>query len=332
MISVVIPTYNRARDLDRCLSSLRAQRIDSSLFEIVVVNDGSTDDTEAVLRHWGSEWSSVHAIHQNNGGPANARNAGVRKARFPIIAFIDDDCLAPTDWLARIHSHYASGFSGCLHGPVHSSLPNSTFVHSVISDDGSLITANLAIPRALLESLGGLDPRFHRSALLKGARPAHWCEDEDLFYRIRKSGIGIKYDLELIVEHPPRYDSFWSEFRKAQALQFFGLIAAKHPEVHPLKLNGRRLKSAAQKLATIALLASAGLLLGLPTLAVIPLSVSPFVFLDWRRLKQIRAALVKQGIRVKATDQIAYILFNWATSLAAGYYLIKGVVVYRKAV
>jgi glycosyltransferase involved in cell wall biosynthesis len=331
MISVVIPTYNRAHDLDRCLASLRAQRIDSSLFEVIVVNDGSTDDTEAVLGRWRLDWSSVHPIYQGNGGPANARNAGVRNARFAIIAFIDDDCLAPPDWLARIHNHYAAGFSGCLHGPVHSSLPNSTFVHSVISDDGSLITANLAIPRTLLESLGGLDPRFHRSAVLKGARPAHWCEDEDLFYRIRKSGVEIEYDIDLIVEHPPRYDSFWSEFRKAQALQFFGLIAAKHPEIRPLKSNGRRLRSAVQKLATIVFLTSAGFLLDLPTAAVIPLSVSPFVFLDWRRLKRIKGALMKHGIRVKATDQIAYILFNWATSLAASYYLIKGMVVYRKA-
>jgi glycosyltransferase involved in cell wall biosynthesis len=331
MISVVIPTYNRARDLSQCLASLRAQKIDSSLFEIVVVNDGSTDDTDAVLMRWGTDWASVHSIHQNNAGPASARNAGVRNARFPIIAFIDDDCLASPDWLVRIHGHYASGFSGCLHGPVHSSLPSSTFVHSVVSEDGSLITANLAMPHSLLESIGGLDPRFHRSALFKGARPAHWCEDEDLFYRIRESGVEIKYDIALIVEHPPRYDSFWSEFRKAQALQFFGLIAAKHPEIQPLRLNRLRLQSAARKLMVILLLAISGFWLDLPAAVVIPLSVCPFIFMDLWRLKGIKGILLRHGIRVRTTDQIAYILLNWVTSLAAGYYLIKGVVVYRRA-
>src|SRR5581483_2090715 len=118
-------------------------------------------------------WTALRAISQQNAGPAAARNAGVRAARFPIIAFIDDDCVPPEEWLQQIHDHYAAGFSGCLHGPVHSSLPSSTFVHSVVSIDGSLITANLALSRAALDSIGGLDPRFHRTALFKRSRPAH---------------------------------------------------------------------------------------------------------------------------------------------------------------
>jgi glycosyltransferase involved in cell wall biosynthesis len=302
MISVVIPTYNRAHELDKCLESLRAQKIDSSLFEVVVVDDGSTDNTSEVLGRWTPVWPVLRSVRQTNAGPAAARNTGVRNARSAIIAFIDDDCIAPPDWIARIQQHFAPGFAGCLYGPVHSSLPASTFVHSVVSE-GSMITANLAIQRAALDDLGGLDPRFHQSSRF-GMRPAHWCEDEDLFYRIRKSGMEIRYDVDLIVEHPPRYDSFWSEFRKARALQFFGLIAAKHPEVEPLKMNRRRLQLAARKVLFITVAIAGALRIGVPWALAIPMSISPFILLDAWRLTRIKKSLINTGIHVTAADQV----------------------------
>lgn len=84
--SIVIPTYNRARLLDDCLASVLVQRFGD--YEVVVVDDGSTDDTAAVLARYGER---VSICRQPNRGPGAARNAGIRHARGRYVAFLDSD-------------------------------------------------------------------------------------------------------------------------------------------------------------------------------------------------------------------------------------------------
>lgn len=85
-VSVVIPTYNRSRALVRALESVFAQT--EPVLETIVVDDGSTDDTQAVLAGFGSR---VRAIRKSNGGAGAARNAGIEAARGEFVAFLDDD-------------------------------------------------------------------------------------------------------------------------------------------------------------------------------------------------------------------------------------------------
>jgi len=94
MLSVVVPTYNRAGTLDRVLASIGRQTVSPD--EVIVVDDGSTDSTADVLARWQSRLP-LKAIHQENRGVSAARNTGIRAARSDIVAFIDsDDEYVPT--------------------------------------------------------------------------------------------------------------------------------------------------------------------------------------------------------------------------------------------
>ena len=87
-VSVVIPAYNAARWIGETLDSILAQAFQD--FEVIVVNDGSTDDTAAVVAGFGDR---VYCIHKPNGGQASARNVGIRAAKGEYIAFVDADDL-----------------------------------------------------------------------------------------------------------------------------------------------------------------------------------------------------------------------------------------------
>lgn len=89
-VSVIIPTYNRATFLQRAVASVVHQTLLCS--EIIIVDDGSTDDTRALVTHLQSSTrQTIRLVSQKNRGPAAARNTGVRAAQFPYLAFLDSD-------------------------------------------------------------------------------------------------------------------------------------------------------------------------------------------------------------------------------------------------
>jgi glycosyltransferase involved in cell wall biosynthesis len=91
MISVVIPTYNRAKDLRRCLDSLIAQDLQD--FEVLICDDGSSDNTSGVVAEYTDLLDITYSYGENFGGPARPRNRGIALAGSPYIAFLDSD-----DW------------------------------------------------------------------------------------------------------------------------------------------------------------------------------------------------------------------------------------------
>ncbi len=102
-VSVVIPAFNRAESLRRCLASLISQVYPSDRFEIIVVDDGSTDDIATAVHEVTDGWNGrVSCLRKANGGPASARNAGIKAAIGDIVAFIDSDCSAEPDWLSQM--------------------------------------------------------------------------------------------------------------------------------------------------------------------------------------------------------------------------------------
>lgn len=92
-ISVILPTYNRAHTLSRALQSVFNQK--PAPFEIVVVDDGSTDETAALVSKIAKTHPSLHYFHQSNQGPSAARNLGIRNSSGELIAFLDSD----DEWL-----------------------------------------------------------------------------------------------------------------------------------------------------------------------------------------------------------------------------------------
>src|ERR1700690_4626830 len=101
--SVIVPTYNRIELLKKTLESLFCQNFKD--YEVIVVNDGSSDGTDEYLSRL-SEASRVKYIHHANCGLAATRQAGLQDARGTYIAFTDDDCVVPSDWLQKIHDAF----------------------------------------------------------------------------------------------------------------------------------------------------------------------------------------------------------------------------------
>ena len=90
-LSFVVPVYNVERWLDNCLGSLYRQKLDENEFEVVCINDGSTDGSLDILQRWGGEKNNIVIISQENKGMSAARNTGIQYAKGQYIRFIDSD-------------------------------------------------------------------------------------------------------------------------------------------------------------------------------------------------------------------------------------------------
>lgn len=107
-MSVVVPFYNVEGFLARCLDGLRAQSFPRERYEIILVNNNSTDDSPRIA----AGYDDVTLLHQPMSGSYAARNMGIRKARGEIIVTIDPDCCPDTDWLEQVDSSMQD--EGCL--------------------------------------------------------------------------------------------------------------------------------------------------------------------------------------------------------------------------
>ena len=105
-ISVIVPTRNRQRELQRCLRALAAQTYSHDGFEVIVVDDGGDSSLEPAIAPF-RESLRLSLIEEKNGGPARARNLGAAHSAGALLAFTDDDCEPQTEWLevfnARLH-------------------------------------------------------------------------------------------------------------------------------------------------------------------------------------------------------------------------------------
>lgn len=97
-ISVIIPAYNAEDTIEKCLNAISHQTFPRKDYEIVVVDDGSLDNTKDII----GKFPDIFYIWQSNKGPSAARNAGAQKARGEIIVYTDSDCIAKPDWLEKM--------------------------------------------------------------------------------------------------------------------------------------------------------------------------------------------------------------------------------------
>lgn len=205
-ISVVAPTYRRPRLLAELLESLVAQTLPSERFEVIIVDDGSGDETLDVLAQWRAKGVlQLRFESQENSGPAAARNRGFRMARAPLVAFIDDDCAAEPGWLeahlAFMRTHPEIGGVGGKIVRKHDNLLArfvdhvSRMQHKAVGGEVMiLITANACYPKAVLEEVDGFDERI----------PWPEGEDVDLARKVRESGRRLVVCDEAVVRHTHR--------------------------------------------------------------------------------------------------------------------------------
>ena len=192
-ISVVIPTYNRLPILRQCLQALEVQNLQDPVqrYEVVLVDDGSTDDSVRWLDSHATAFPHVRLIRQDHGGPALGRNRGVEEARGDVIVFIDSDLVVTSDFLvshaqALERSWASSGNRLCF---TYGAVINTANFESPTSEPHKLrdlswayfATGNVAIDRKLLEDTGLFDPAF---------RLYGW-EDLELGERLRLQGVKL---------------------------------------------------------------------------------------------------------------------------------------------
>lgn len=196
-VSVVVCTRDRARRLEALLNSLLRQTLDLRRFEVVVVDDASSDATSTVLRRWqtGGELE-LRPVTGHGTGIAGARNLGWRAARSPLVAFTDDDCEVSPGWLAEGLRAAERSPGAIVQGRT---LPNPaeagrsgpfTRTQRVDRSGPFYQTCNIFYPREALVALDGFDPAFRQAG-----------EDTDLAWRAIERGVPVHFAPQAIAYH-----------------------------------------------------------------------------------------------------------------------------------
>ncbi len=109
LCSVIVPVYNGSATIEHCLDALAQQSIDRKYYELIIIDDGSTDNTEDIVAQWCSRHPQIHCQQnrQPNQGPAAARNLGAQMAQSPLLLFTDADCRPGATWIETFSQCFA---------------------------------------------------------------------------------------------------------------------------------------------------------------------------------------------------------------------------------
>jgi GT2 family glycosyltransferase len=203
-LSVVIPVYQGEHEIGPCLESVLEQSYPRERYEIVVVDNGSTDGTRDIVQRY-----PVVLEEEARHGVAAARSAGVARAHGELIVFTDADCRADRNWLESLVARFdrdpdLGGVGGYLasldpQAPIQyyiaerNLLSQEVALEDRVNKAPFLITANALFPRRLIEEAGGFDPR----CVISG-------EDADLCWRIADRGFRFAFAPDAVVYHRHR--------------------------------------------------------------------------------------------------------------------------------
>jgi glycosyltransferase involved in cell wall biosynthesis len=235
-VSVVICTYNRCGLLRECVASLLDQAYPTDDYEIIVVDDGSTDGTDALLEEMAaSPGPPLRHFRQENRGSATARNLGISQARGEIIASIDDDCVATATWIENAVPHFAKDTVVGVQGrtlpaePVrlHFLPPRFSYTIEVTKEVPNHPTCNVLYRRQAILDVGGFNEKFKMTG----------AEDADLAFRIARKG-KVVFDPGVLVHHAVFYDTLTDRLRFMKRFQYEPLLIKEYPHLRKDLLLG----------------------------------------------------------------------------------------------
>jgi glucosyl-dolichyl phosphate glucuronosyltransferase len=236
--TIIICTFNRARDLAEALERLRRLSYPEDQFEIVVVDNASTDETPEVIGAASVKIRNLVSVREDIPGLSRARNKGIATARGEFVAFIDDDAWAAENWLSALDSGFNDEETACVGGKVEavwpqdvppSWLPERLYGFYSIVDYGERrflhypdypAGTNIAFRKAIFQNVGYFNDKVGRigESLLS-------MEEVDICLRMERAGFKVAYLPEAIVYHrinPGRTNEAWVRQRS----RYQGISAA----------------------------------------------------------------------------------------------------------
>ena len=232
-VSVVICTYNRGPLLRMALQHVAAQELGDLRFEVWMVNNNSTDDTQQVIDEFIAGRENWHTFFEQRQGLSYARNSGIERARAPIVAFTDDDVAVRPDWIAQIvrtmREHPEVDFIGGKvlprwHAPPPKWLSRLNWTPLAVTDRGEepfcvsierpwcLVGANLSVRKSALDWAGGFNPDFQRVRDGIGS-----TEDHEFQFRLWRDGRLGMYAPNVVVEAEVQEDRHRQELSPQMA-------------------------------------------------------------------------------------------------------------------
>lgn len=221
-ISVVVPTYERPNDLKICLESLSMEKQEfAPSYELIVTDDSYSNFSRELVEKL---YPNVAWGKGKQNGPAGNRNAGVQRAKGEWIVFLDDDCIAQSNYLNAYYRAIKENPKVLVfEGRIFADRPRRTWAEGCPENEygGMLWTSNLCVNRMLYNEIGGLDERFEVA-----------YEDVDFAYRLRARGNEVIFVEKASVCHPWRSlrqgGKNWK--RKGYELESITYFLEKHPE------------------------------------------------------------------------------------------------------
>ncbi len=206
-ISIIICTYNRCESLKDTLDSFLTQGCDGCDFEIIVVDNNSTDKTKEVVKNYISIFANkLRYVFEEKQGQSHARNAGIKASRGNIIAFTDDDVIVPQNWIINITQKFKHDRALMALVGGYISIADKDVIPKMNRDLSECIIGkipngggfNMAFRKELFAAIG-----FFDGYLGPGSR-GYCADDTDFIYRIKKYNKKLVYAPEIIIFHKIR--------------------------------------------------------------------------------------------------------------------------------
>jgi glycosyltransferase involved in cell wall biosynthesis len=233
IVSVVIPTYNAEKTIILNLSALAKQECLFE-YEIIVVDDGSSDGTRNLTAKFIEELddsSKIRLVGVSHGGPAAARNTGVKEAQSDIVLFLDADCIPQEKWLSSMVEYLFSDSSvagvGGTYKTLNTESPTARFVGYDIAYRHSRLDK-------FVDHIGTYSAAFRKKALLDvglfdQAFAQADSEDNDLAYRLVDRGYKLVFQPKAVVSHPHPSKARLFLLRQFQRASWRTALYSKHP-------------------------------------------------------------------------------------------------------
>jgi glycosyltransferase involved in cell wall biosynthesis len=224
-VVVIVPVLNGARTIAATLASLDSQTLDPAAYEVVVVDDGSSDGTPELVRAFAANARArIDVIQRPHAGPAAARNAGLDATASEFVAFTDADVEVAPGWLSRALARLdAEPVLAAIEGRTIPKGTPGTLTHQMRNETGGLyMTCNIVYRRTVIETVGGFDERF-RTAFL---------EDSDLAFRVLENGDAIRFDPEVLAYHAVLHQGRRKFWREAHKRFYVPLIMRNHRRLY----------------------------------------------------------------------------------------------------